>query len=184
MIEQTEKIRDFLMENDYCVVVKLIKGGCEIIIPERMILPCNGRALRITYRIGKSSIRQQGYYLSDSQKIKDVSYSLPLYAAPTFIYCDIMRMCVNINYSHSMILFLNKEGEEVDIENFVSSMDVPVTEENKNEFSEKSHQLGHIFMEAYKDSFEENSFENLSKAMGLEEGFFNLKGIFWEVLGQ
>ena len=183
-MEQADKIKEFLSEHEYCVSVQNIKSGCEVNIPARLVLPCNGKALKIVYRVGKTSVRQQGWYLDSGQKVKDVSYSIPLYAVPAFIYWDIVRMCVNISYSYALVKFLDKNGKEITTESFVDNMDIPVPEERKNEFSEKSQQLGHLFMESYKENFQTEAYENLSVAMGVSDGFYMLKGIFWEVLGQ
>ena len=183
-MEQADKIKSFLCEHQYCVSVQNIKYGCEVNIPTRLVMPCNGKALRIVYKIGKTSVRQRGWYVDNGQKVKDVSYSLPLYAAPAFIYYDIIRMCVNINYSHALVTFIDKNGEETDMESFVSNMDIPIEEERKNEFSEKSHQLGRLLLESYKENFQSETYENLSVAMGVSDGFYMLKGIFWEILGQ
>ena len=39
-------------------------------------------------------------------------------------------------------------------------------------------------MESYKENFQSETYENLSVAMGVSDGFYMLKGIFWEILGQ
>ena len=153
-MEQADKIKEFLSEHEYCVSVQNIKSGCEVNIPARLVLPCNGKALKIVYRVGKTSVRQQGWYLDSGQKVKDV------------------------------VKLLDKNGKEITTESFVDNMDIPVPEERKNEFSEKSQQLGHLFMESYKENFQTEAYENLSVAMGVSDGFYMLKGIFWEVLGQ
>ncbi len=182
-METLEKFRSFLSDNDYCVKASLARNGCNVQFPSRLVTP-SGEAIRCSYRINRAGVKQRGFYATENgEKIKDVDYHMPAYAVPAFIYCDIIRVCININYSHDLICFFQPDGKEVTALDFFHSFQPSVKEELKEEYKEKSEVLGTLFLDAYRDSFQ-SDYEATAKELDISEGFYMLKGIFWEILGQ
>jgi hypothetical protein len=162
-----KKALKILKKLNYLVQIQETSDGFIVYTPERIV----GEYLEDKiYQYSLILEPNSGIYITCSSGGE--SYvNMPKYALVTAIACEIHRLAINLDYSHSLINYIDKDGKDVEKIDFLSKIKL-----NEAEL-EKHKRLEHVFYEDMISDFKKDG-KGLAKLYGVEDGYCILEKIY------